>query len=137
MFNNYCIIKKIVLAKLRLALCFGFQLDETTDITNKAQLIVYVRFPDTERMKIVDHYLFCLPIGIDTTALSVFSKLANYFSEQEAMWSKCKSVSIDGARVIVGVCSCVVALIKQVAPEVVSVHCILHREALVAKKTCQ
>ena len=58
-------IKKIVLAKLRLAPCFGLQLDETTDITCKARLIVYVRFPDTERVKIVDHYLFCLPIGID------------------------------------------------------------------------
>jgi len=28
----------------------------------------------------------------------------------------------------------VVALIKQVAPEVVSIHCVIHREALVAKK---
>ena len=60
-------------------------------------------------MKIVDHYLFCLPIGIDTTALSVFSKLDNYFSEHEVMWFKCKSVSTDGARAMVGVrsvCCC-------------------------------
>ena len=127
-------LKEIVLAKLRLAPCFGLQLDETTDITSKAQLIVYVRFPSTERMKIVDHYLFCLPIGIDTTALSVFSKLDNYFSEHEVMWSKCKSVSTDCSRAMVGIRSGVVALIKQVAPEVVSIHCILHREALVAKK---
>jgi len=28
----------------------------------------------------------------------------------------------------------VVALIKQIAPEVVSIHCVIHREALVAKK---
>ena len=127
-------LKEIVLAKLRLAPWFGLQLDETTDITSKAQLIVYVRFPSTERMKIVDHYLFCLAIGIDTTALSVFPKLDNYFSEHEVMWSKCKSVSTDGARAMVGVRSRVVDLIKQVAPEVVSIHCILHREALVAKK---
>ena len=50
------------------------------------------------------------------------------------MWSKCKSVSTDRARAMVGVRSGVVAFIKQVAPEVVSIHCILHREALVAKK---
>ena len=115
-------LKEIFLAKLRLAPCFGLQLDEMTYITSKAQLIVYVRFPSTERMKIVDHYLFCLPIGIDTTALSVVSKLDNYFSEHEVMWSKCKSVSTDGARAMVGVHSGVVALIKQVAPEVVSIH---------------
>ena len=35
---------------------------------------------------------------------------------------------------MVGVRSGVAALIKQVVPEVVSIHCILHREALVAKK---
>ena len=79
-------LKEIVQAKLCLALCFGLQLDEITDITSKAQLIVYVRFPDTERKKIVDHYLFCLPIGIDTTALSVCSKVDNYFSEHKVMW---------------------------------------------------
>ena len=127
-------LKEIVLAKLRLATCFGLQLDETTDITSKAQLIVYVCFPSTERMKIVDHYLFCLPIDIDTTALSVFSKLDNYFLEHEVMWSKRNSVSTDGAPAMVGVRSGIVALIKQVAPKVVSIHCILHREALVAKK---
>ena len=62
-------LKEIVLAELRYALCFRLQLDETTDITSQTQLMVYVRFPDTERMKIVDHYLFCPPIGIDITAV--------------------------------------------------------------------
>ena len=114
--------------------CFGLQLDETTDSTSKAQLIVYVRFPDTERMKIVNHYLFCFPIGIDTFALSVFSKMDNYFSEHKVMWSKCKSMSTDGAQDMVGVRSGVVALTKQVTSEVVSIYCILHHEALVAKK---
>ena len=79
-------LKEIVLAKIRLAPCFGLQLDETTDITSEVQLIVYIRFPDTERVKIVDHHLFCLSIGIDTTALSVFSKVDNYFSEHEVMF---------------------------------------------------
>ena len=78
-------LKEIVVAKLRLAPCFWLQLDVTTDVTSKAQLIVYVRFPDAERMKIEDHYLFCLPTGINTTALSVFSKVDIYFSEHEVM----------------------------------------------------
>ena len=127
-------LKEIVLAKLRNAPCFGLQLDETTDITSQAQLIVYVRFPDTERKKLADHYLFCLPVGVGTTASSIFSKVDNYFSDHEVMWSKCKAVSTDGARAMIGVRNEVVALIKQVAPEVMNIHCIIHREALVAKK---
>ena len=43
-------------------------------------------------------------------------------------------MSTDGARDMVGVPSEVVAFIKQVTPEVMSIHCILHREALIAKK---
>ena len=50
------------------------------------------------------------------------------------MLSKCNSESTDGARDMVRVRSGVVALIKRVTPEIVSIHCILHREALVAKK---
>ena len=48
--------------------------------------------------------------------------------------SKCKSVSTYIAQAMIRICSRVVALIKQVAPEVVSIHCFLHCEALVAKK---
>jgi len=64
--------------------------------------------------------LFYLPAGIDTTAASIFAKLANNFSERGVTWSKCKTVPIDGARVMVSIRNGVVALIKQVAPEVVS-----------------
>ena len=127
-------LKEIVLAKLCRAPCFGLQLDKTTDITNQAQLIVYVRFPNTERKKLADHYLFCLPIGVDTTALRIFSKVGNCFSDYEVMWSKCKAVSTDGARAMIGVRNGVVAFIKQVAPEIVNIHCTIHCEALVAKK---
>jgi len=49
-------------------------------------------------------------------------------------WLKCKTVPMDGARAMVGIRNDVVALIKQVAPEVVSIHSDIHREALVAKK---
>jgi len=53
-------LKKVLLANLRDAPCFGIQFDETTDLGNdsplhwQAQLIAYVRFPDKERLDIVD-----------------------------------------------------------------------------------
>ena len=50
------------------------------------------------------------------------------------MWSKCTAMSTDDARVLVRVRNRVVALIKQVAPEVVNIHCIIHHKTLVAKK---
>jgi len=127
-------LKEMLLAKLRDAPCFGIQFDVTTDITRQAHLIAYVRFSDKECMKIVYHYLLCLPTGTDNTGANIFGKLANYFSEHGVAWLKCKTVSTDGARAIVYIRNDVVALIKQVAPEVVSIHCVINREALVAKK---
>jgi len=44
-------LKKILLAKVRDAPCFGIQFDETTNLTRQAQMIAYARFSDKERMK--------------------------------------------------------------------------------------
>ena len=54
-------IKQQLIAKLKEAPFFALQFDETTDIKNNAQLIVYCRFPDKSVKKIVEHCLFCLP----------------------------------------------------------------------------
>jgi len=53
-------LKKVLLTNLRDAPYFGIQFDGTTDLGNdsplhwQAQLIGYVRFPDKERLEIVD-----------------------------------------------------------------------------------
>ena len=53
-------LKEIVLAKLLHAPALGFNYMKSTDITSTAQLIVYVRFLDTQCKKIADPYLFWL-----------------------------------------------------------------------------
>jgi len=112
-------LKNVLLANLRDAPCFGIQFDETTDLGNdfplhwQAQLIAYVRFPDKERMEIVDlqaDHLFSIPAGIAITATSIFEKLTNNFSERGAMWLKCKTVPMGSARAMVGIRNDVVAL---------------------------
>jgi len=92
-----------------------------------AQLRLYVRFPGKQRMKVVDNqaYLFCLPTGIGTSAASIFAKLADNFSKYGVAWLKCKLVSRDGAMAMVGIRNGVVALINQVAPEIVSIQCVI------------
>jgi hypothetical protein len=46
------VVEKIVLAKQ-----FALQLDESTDISNEAELVAFVRVPD--EVKIVEFILFC------------------------------------------------------------------------------
>ena len=101
-------LKEIVLATLQAAPCFGIQLDVTFHFTSQAQLIVWVRFPDKERIpkKLADHYIFCLPVGVYITASRIFSKVDNYFSNHEVMWSKCKAVSTVSVKAMIGIRCC-------------------------------
>ena len=127
-------IKEQSIQKILKASSFGIQLDETTDITSEAQLMVLCRFPDIENNRKVEHYLFCQPVGVRATADTIFQKLNEFFKKEKLHWSKCKSLTIDGAAAMQGSQKGVVKRIKQLSPEYAGIHCILHREALVMKK---
>ena len=60
-------------------------------------MIVYCRFADEEAKTIVEHYLCCLKVGVSTTAQAIFDRLNQFFEEHDLDWTKCKSVTTDGA----------------------------------------
>ena len=123
-----------IIEKLKQAPSFAIQLDKTTDVSAEAQLIVFCRFANIASKKITEHYLFCKPLGVDATANAIFEKLDDYLKEKGLNWENCKSVTTDGAAAMTGSIKGVVKKIKERSPKSVSIHCILHREALVAKK---
>ncbi|XP_064085393.1 protein FAM200A-like [Macrobrachium nipponense] len=127
-------LKEQLVKKLRLAASFGIQPDETTDIGGKAQLIVYGRFPDLEEKTIVEHYLCCLQLGVGTTAHNIFQKLHDFIIEEGIDWSECKSFTTDGAKAMVGAINGVVKKIQAVSPNCIAIHCVIHRETLLAKR---
>ena len=123
-----------LIENLKQAPSFAIQLDETTDVSLEAQLIVFCRFANIASKKITEHYLFCKPLGVDATANAIFERLDDYLKEKGLSWENCKSVTTDGAAAMTGSINGVVKNIKERSPKCVSIHCILHREALVAKK---
>ena len=118
-------IKLRLIVKLIEAPCLALQFDETTCIKNDGQLIVYCRFSDESFKKIVEHFLFCLLVGLQSTGEFMFSKLDKFFQNKNISWKKCVAVTTDGAAVIIGKSKGVTAFIKQRSPD-----CILHCEAL-------
>ena len=58
---------------------FGFQLDETTDISDKVQVIVHCRFVDDESKTIVK--FCCLIIGVCAIAHVIFPKFNHSIEE--------------------------------------------------------
>nr|XP_045616365.1 protein FAM200A-like [Procambarus clarkii] len=127
-------LKEQLVKKLRLAASFGIQLDETTDIGGEAQLIIVCRFPDLEEKTFVEHYVCCLQLGVETTAHNIFQKLHDFIIDEDIDWSKYKSVTTDGAKAMVGAINGVIKKIQAVSPNCIAIHCVIHREALVAQR---
>ena len=110
---------------------FSIQLDETTDVTNFAQLLVYVRYIKNKKMK--EEFLFCKPLQTTTTATDIFDLINNFFEEHSIEWKRLCGVCTDGAPAMLGCKSGFQALVKRVAPQVIGTHCMIHRQVLATK----
>lgn len=121
-----------LLDQVRASECFALQLDESTDVANVAELLGYIRFISQEMF--VEELLFCKELESRTTGKEIFQVLDEYIDSNGLAWSRCVGVCTDGAAAMTGKNSGVTALIKQKAPNAAFTHCMLHREALVAKR---
>ena len=90
---------------------FALQLDESTDISNLSQLLVYVRYVADERIN--EEFLFCQPLETTSKAVDVFQMLIDFFDKTELSWSKLVGVCADGAPVMIGANSELISLVKQ------------------------
>lgn len=111
---------------------FSMQLDESTDVANCSQLLVFVRYVFKRDLK--EEFLFCEALETTTRAVDVFNKVAEFFEKHGITWMMVGSVCTDGAPAMLGARSGFVALVKQRAPHhVIVTHCVLHRHALASK----
>ncbi|XP_028658888.2 SCAN domain-containing protein 3-like [Erpetoichthys calabaricus] len=110
---------------------FAIQLDESTDIAGQAQLLVYVRYCfDND---VVEDFLFCKPVPLRTTGEDIFAMLNDFFIANKLEWSSCIGICTDGAAAMTGHKSGVVARVRTVSLNIISTHCMIHREALASK----
>ena len=71
-----------LLCKIEKVSCYGLQLDKSTNIGRRAQLLVFIRIPDIDSYNIVDKYLCCLDLEVNASAEQVFSKLNEFMTEK-------------------------------------------------------
>ncbi|KAM3835905.1 zinc finger BED domain-containing protein 5-like [Diretmus argenteus] len=125
-------VKEQVLDAIRESHFFSIQLDESTDVANCAQLMVYVRF--IKELSVQEKFLFCHPLPARTTAAELFKALNDFIQENHIDWSRCFGICTDGARAMTGRHSGLVKQVQAVAPAAVWSHCIIHRQALATKR---
>ena len=113
--NTECNIKsKILKHKL-----FALQVDESTDITGKAQLLVFIRFIDDE--SIVEDFLCCKELPETNKGQNIFDDI------------NCVGICSDGAPSMTGCLKGFVFIAKKQNSNIIHTHCFIHRKALVAK----
>ncbi|XP_053545292.1 zinc finger BED domain-containing protein 5-like [Bombina bombina] len=110
---------------------FALQLDESTDVSGLAQLLVFIRFIHTDR--IIEQFLCCLELPMRTRGEDIFKTLDCFMKENNLQWLNCVGICTDGAPSMVGSTKGFIALAKKENENIIFTHCFLHREALVAQ----
>jgi len=110
---------------------FAIQLDESTDVSNCAQLLVYVRYVSNDAIQC--ELLLSKDMTTTTTGKDVFELVDSFFKENNLQWTRLVGCTTDGAPAMLGRKSGFQARVKAVSPSVTSVHCFIHRFALAAK----
>ncbi|XP_040275677.1 protein ZBED8-like [Bufo bufo] len=110
---------------------FSIQLDESTDVANCSQLLVFVRYINDGDFK--DEFLFCKPLETTTTARDVFDKVGSFLKEHQISWEKVCGVCTDGAPAMLGCRSGFQRLVLNESPKVIGTHCMIHRQILATK----
>ena len=80
-------IQDTVISSAKQSKMFSMQIDESTDISGKAQLIAFIRFVNYG--KISDQFFCCKELNERTTGQDIFDSLSKYLEENELTWKEC------------------------------------------------
>ena len=124
-------VDQVVAAVKESPVCISLQLDESTNVSNISHLVVFVRYVESDSM--CDEFLLCKALALTTKAADIFKIIDEFFKKHDIAWTKVGSVCTDDASSMLDHQSGIVALVKAVVPDIISVHCVLHRYALASK----
>lgn len=110
---------------------FSIQLDESTDVASCSQLLVFARYVHSGSFK--EEFLFCSPLETTTKAADVLEKVSSFFQRENILWNNLCGCCTDGAPAMMGTRSGFQARVKELAPNVKGMHCMIHRQALASK----
>ncbi|XP_023226698.1 zinc finger BED domain-containing protein 5-like [Centruroides sculpturatus] len=124
-------IEDIMKEKIKSSGKFSLQIDESTDISGHAQLLAYIRYIDGN--VIATNFFFCKQLPERATGEEIFRVTNEYVLKNELKWKDCVSVCTDGAAAMTGRVKGFVAQVREINSNIRCDHCLIHREAIVAK----
>lgn len=124
--------------RIKSFIAFSVAIDESIDVTDVAQLAIFIRGVDPS-LQITEELLQFVPMTDTTTASDIFNSLVGALDRAGVDWSRAISLATDGAPSMVGKKTGVATKfqdkvrIANGGQDVYSFHCILHQEALCCK----
>ncbi|XP_057793172.1 uncharacterized protein LOC131009781 [Salvia miltiorrhiza] len=116
---------------------FAILADESSDVSQKEQLALCLRYVEEKMGKVVKQFLRLVHVG-DTTALSLRSAIMSLLVEHSLSPSKIRGQGYDGASNMKGEINDLKTLIRGDTPSAYYVHCFAHQLQLtlvaIAKK---
>lgn len=110
---------------------FSLALDESTVRDSEALLLSYVRF--VRESAFAEEMFFCASLKTTTTAADIFAVIKMKLDQYKIPMSNIMSTAADGAPAMMGRRAGVLKLMKDEVPDMMAVHCVVHRENLASK----
>jgi len=131
-------VSKQIIVASSLSRYFSIAIDESCDVTDNAQLLVYIRCVN-QNFDVVQDLLGLCQLQTTTTGSDIFKTLKecvenSKINGQSLSWDKLDSICTDGAPAMVGKNNgCVSLLEKYLQRKFFKYHCIIHQEVLCSK----
>lgn len=110
---------------------FSLAIDESTDITDTCQLLIFVKVIQ-EDFTVIEELLKVCSLHDTCRGTDIFSAVQSAVDEVGG-FGKVSAVCTDGCKAFIGSNTGFVGLLKQNKINVPTLHCIIHQEALCAK----
>lgn len=125
-----------VLAQLDSAIqsapCLSLAIDESTDVTDNAQLLVYVRFFHKDKKELCEDLLGVTPLKTHTRGEDIYAAIKEMLRKKGIDMKRVASVTTDGAPGMVGKEKGAVPRMKEDNPDLIAYHCLIHQTVLCA-----
>lgn len=126
-------VEEQLIVKILQSPYFALQCDETTDVSQCAQLLTFVRFLDVEDNIFREEMLFMDSLQTTARGVDVLEKISDYFQKNNLNWEKLAGCCTDGAPAMLGSKSGFAKLLKEKNSSIITTHCIIHNQALAMK----
>ena len=124
-------LEEQILEDFRNSLWTALAVDESTDITAQAQLLIFGRF--LKENSVAEELLACISLETTTRGEDIFNVIDTFFIENNLEWRKVTECSVDGAPSMMGQNIGVRGILSRKHPHIKINHCIIHRQSLASK----